>query len=45
MAAQLPLLLIFVVTADWRKRSTALLISAQLFAIGLACFPVWLAGY
>jgi hypothetical protein len=45
MAAQVPLLLLFAVTADWRKRSTRFLIMAQLFAIGLACFPVWLAGY
>jgi hypothetical protein len=45
MAAQLPLLIVFVATADWRKRSTASLLTAQLLAVGLACLPVWLAGY
>jgi len=45
MIAQLPLLSILIATADWRSRSTALLIAAQLFGIGLACLPVWLAGY
>ena len=45
MIAQLPLLLAFAATADWRKRSTVVLIAAQLFAIGIAFLPVWLAGY
>lgn len=45
MAGQLPLLILFIGTADWRKRSSALVIGAQLFAIALACLPVWLAGY
>jgi hypothetical protein len=44
MAAQLPLLIVFA-TADWRKGSTGLLLTAQLLAVGLACLPVWLAGY
>ena len=45
IAAQLPLLIVFVATADWRQRATRLLIAAQFVAIGLACFPVWLMGY
>lgn len=45
MIAQLPTLSIFIATADWRSRSTALLIAAQIFGMALACLPVWLAGY
>jgi len=45
MAAQLPLILLFVATADWRKRSSALLLIMQIACIAAACLPVWLAGY
>ena len=45
MAAQLPLVLVFIATADWRTRMPALLVAVQLAAIALACLPVWLAGY
>jgi hypothetical protein len=45
MAAQLPLVVLFIATADWRTRMPALLVAVQLAAIALACLPVWLAGY
>ena len=45
MIAQLPLVLLFLVTADWRTWSPALLFGLQLAAIAAACVPVWLAGY
>jgi len=45
MGAQLPLVILFIATADWRSRTPALLVAAQLAAIALACLPVWVAGY
>lgn len=42
---QLPLILLFVTTADWRKRLPAVFLGAQILALGLACLPVWLGGY
>ena len=43
--AQLPLILLFAATADWRRWTPVLVIGLQLVGIGLACLPVWLAGY
>jgi len=45
MAAQLPLILLFLITADWRTRRPLLLLGLQVTAIALACLPVWLTGY
>ena len=45
MASQLPLILLFVATADWRRRSPVLVLGLQLLGIAIACLPVWLAGY
>ena len=45
MVAQLPLVLVFLATADWRTWTPALLFGLQLAAIAAACAPVWLAGY
>jgi len=45
MLLQLPLILVFAATADWRMASPVLLIGAQLLGIGIACTPVWLSGY
>jgi hypothetical protein len=45
MAGQVPLIVLFLATSDWRDRSPALLFGAQVAAIALACLPVWLAGY
>jgi hypothetical protein len=45
MAAQLPLVVLFLATADWRSWSPALLFGLQVAAIAAACAPVWLAGY
>lgn len=45
MAAQLPLVILFLATADWRSRSPALLFGMQVAAIAAACVPVWLASY
>jgi hypothetical protein len=45
MLAQLPLILLFVITADWRRWSATLLFGAQILGIAIACLPVWLAGY
>ena len=42
---QLPLILVFAATANWRTASPALLIGAQFLGIAIACIPVWLAGY
>ena len=42
---QLPLIALFLLTADWRERSTRLLFAGQLLAIAVACLPVYLAGY
>ena len=43
--AQLPFMAVFMTTAKWRTWSPALLFGAQLAAMGIACVPVWLAGY
>lgn len=45
VGSQLPLLLLFVLTADWRARSTYVLFAVQLLALTAACVPVFLAGY
>ena len=45
MAAQLPLVVVFLATADWRNWSPVLLFGLQLAAFAAACVPVWLAGY
>jgi len=45
MAAQVPLILLFLATADWRKRRPLLPLGLQLGLVALACLPVWLAGY
>ena len=45
MLLQLPLILVFAATANWRTASPPLLIGAQLLGIATACTPVWLAGY
>ena len=45
MITQLPLVVLFLVTADWRTWSPAILFGVQLVAIAAACIPVWLAGY
>ena len=42
---QLPFVLLFLATAEWRTMSPALLFGLQLAAIGGACIPVWLAGF
>ena len=43
--SQLPLMLLFALTADWRARGTYLLFAVQLLALTAACVPVFLAGY
>ena len=45
MLAQLPLIMLFAVTANWRSRAAIVWIAAQLLGIAIACVPVWLAGY
>ena len=45
MIAQLPLILLFLATADWSKRSAALILATQILGIAAAALPVWLAGY
>lgn len=45
MSFQLPLIILFLVTADWRSSSPALLFAIQLGAMIIACSPVWLAGF
>jgi hypothetical protein len=45
MLAQLPMIVAFVATADWRTRGAPALFALQLAAFTAACIPVWLAGY
>ena len=45
MLCQIPLILAFLVTADWRARLPLRLFIVQLAAFASACLPVWLAGY
>lgn len=45
VGAQLPLIVLFLATADWRRRGTPLLLAGQLLALTAACVPVFLAGY
>ena len=45
MVLQLPLMMLFLVTADWHRRATAAMLVLQLLGIALACLPVWMAGY
>lgn len=45
IAVQLPLIALFLLTGDWRERSTRLLLAGQMLAIAAACLPVYLAGY
>lgn len=43
--AQLPLVIVTIATADWRRRWTAPLLFLEIAAIFAACLPVWMAGY
>lgn len=45
MVGQLPIMVIFLGTSDWRARSTKLILAAQFAAFVAAAVPVWLAGY
>jgi hypothetical protein len=45
MAVQLPLILLFLATSDWRTRRPLLLLGLQLAGIAIACLPVWIGGY
>jgi hypothetical protein len=45
MVGQLPIIVAFLATSDWRNRSTKLIFAAQLMAFAAAAVPVWLAGY
>lgn len=45
VAVQLPLIALFVATADWRRPKAPVLLGAQLLALTAACVPVFLAGY
>lgn len=45
IAVQLPLIAVFVVTADWHRPKASVLLGAQLLALTAACVPVFLAGY
>lgn len=45
VASQLPLIVLFVATADWSERASAIFLGAQVLGLTLACAPVWLAGY
>jgi hypothetical protein len=45
MAAQVPLIFGFLVTADWRTRRPLLMLGLQIGFIAMACLPVWLGGY
>ena len=45
MILQMPLIIIFLVTADWRSSSPGYRFAAQVGAFVIACLPVWLAGY
>lgn len=45
MAAQLPVIILFVATADWKRGSTPALVGAQAVGFAIACVPVWVAGY
>lgn len=45
MVVQLPIIIAFLVTADWRSWSPAVRLSLQLATFAAACIPVWLAGY
>ena len=45
VGVQLPLIALFVVTADWRLRGTPVLLAGQLLGLTAACVPVFLAGY
>jgi hypothetical protein len=45
MVAQLPLVAIYLATADWRRGSPFLWLVLQIAAFAAACVPVYLAGY
>ena len=45
MIAQLPLILLFLATAERRALPVLLMVGLQLGAVAAACIPVWLAGY
>lgn len=45
MLAQLPIIVTFLVTADWRTRLPLARLGLQVAAFAAACVPVWLAGY
>ena len=45
MLIQLPTIIAFLATADWRTRFPLALLGLQLVAFAAACVPVWLAGY
>lgn len=45
IAAEIPIVIAFLATANWRSWRTATLFAAQIAALAVACMPVWLAGY
>lgn len=45
MSSQLPLIGLFVLTANWKRPATLLILATQILGIAIACAPVWLAGY
>lgn len=45
IALQLPLVLLFLATADWKSRAPFLVLLLQAAAVAAALLPVWLAGY
>jgi hypothetical protein len=45
IVGQIPLMVLFLLSADWRTWWPPTLLAAQLAAICVAMLPVWLAGY
>lgn len=45
ISAEVPVISVFLATANWRTQRSALLFAIQIVCIGIACLPVWLAGY
>ena len=42
---EVPFIAVFLGTSDWRTRRWSVLLAVQVVCVGIACLPVWLAGY
>lgn len=45
IVSEVPFTAVFLATSDWRVHRWSVLLAVQVVCVGVACLPVWLAGY